>query len=195
MDNLVSDGLYTIFETATGRIIRSGVSGDLALLRENLAPGWALYEGEALDDGEWVMLDGVKTAYVAEIDLQALETELLAAIDLSAEITRGHFITNTASQPVVYLAKEAEATALMADIDLSPALTPNITLEAARRGETRFDVAVVILTQAHNWREMSAVIENMRLGAKDAVRAASTAEAKRAAADIDWSGVLALAPG
>jgi hypothetical protein len=184
---------YTLYDASTGQIQRSGEHPDLDFLRQNLAEGMAVYEGEALDDARWRMVDGAPVAVEAEIDLAALEKELLNYIDLSAEALRGHFITNTASQPVVYLAKESEALALMEDPDLSPALTPNLTLEAARLGESRFDVAVVILTQAHNWRQMSAVIENMRLSGKDAIRAADTAEAKRLAADVDWSPILALA--
>ena len=121
-----------------------------------------------------------------KVDLTALEFELLADIDQQAEQVRGLFITNTPSQPAVYLQKEAEAEAFMADQNIAPALIPNLVREAARTGETLFDVAVVILTQAQFWREKSAQIEDLRLGAKEQVRAATTVAGKRAAAKVEW---------
>lgn len=126
-------------------------------------------------------------------DIGELEFELLADIDNQAERVRGLFITNTASQPSVYLQKEQEAEALMANLEIGEGETPNITREAARTGETRFDVAVAILTQANLWRQISAMIEDVRLGSKDAVRAAQTVGEKRQMAQIDWSGIESLA--
>lgn len=119
-----------------------------------------------------------------------LEAELLAKIDTEAEAIRGRFITNTPSQPAVYMAKESEAEAYMADQNISEALIPNLVREAARTGESVYQVAWVILSQAHQWRQISAVIEDLRLGAKDRVRAASTVGAKRQTAVIDWSPIL-----
>lgn len=128
-----------------------------------------------------------------QADIGALEAELLARIDAEAEGVRGLFVTNTASQAGVYLVKEAEAKAFVADSGLDEAETPNLTREAARTGQSRMQVAMAILAKAAEWREISAVIEDIRLGAKDAVRAAATAPAKRAAAVVDWSAVTDLA--
>ena len=102
---------------------------------------------------------------------------------------RGKFITNTASQPAVYLAKEAEAVAVLADPETPESATPHITLEAARTEQSRGSLAAVIVAQADAWRQISAQIEDIRLAAKDAVRAASTVAGKRAAAIVDWSAL------
>jgi hypothetical protein len=184
---------YTIYNIASKRIIRAGDHPELDFLETRLEEGQGLLRGEALDDRFWIVDDGVKQSVGEQIDLDVLTEELLLSIDQSAEATRGLFITNTASQPAVYMAKEAEAHALMADLEISDDLVPNIAREALRTGESRFDVAVVILTKAENWRQISAVIEDIRLAAKDGVRAATDAESKRLAAAIDWSAIAALA--
>lgn len=126
-------------------------------------------------------------------DIAQLETQLLAEIDRQAEAVRGLFITNTASQPSVYLAKEAEAEAYVADPNIALGLIPNIVREAERTGDTLMNVSAVILTKAQEWRTVSAIIEDLRLGAKDAVRAAGSVVGKRTAAAVDWSAVAALA--
>ena len=121
-----------------------------------------------------------------------LEFSLLARIDVEAEQVRGRFITNTASQPSVYLQKEQEAEAFMANQEINPALIPNLVREATRTGETVYQVAWVILSMAHEWSQISAAIEDLRLGAKDQVRAAQTVAGKRQAANIDWTPILNL---
>jgi hypothetical protein len=184
---------YTIYNIASERIVRWGDHPDLDFLETRLEEGHALLRDKALDDRFWIVVNGVEQSVSEQIDLDVLTTELLLSIDQSAEATRGLFITNTASQPAVYMAKEAEATALMADLEISDDVVPNIAREAQRTGESRFDVAVVILTKAETWRQISAMIEDIRLSAKDGVRAASNAVTKRQAAVIDWSAITALA--
>lgn len=127
------------------------------------------------------------------VDIIALEAQLLAAIDAEAEAIRGLFITNTPSQPSVYLQKEQEAERFMADQNVSLTLIPNLLLEAERTEDTVFNVAATILTMAYNWRQISATIENLRLGAKDQVRIATTVAGKRAAAKIDWAPIQGVA--
>jgi hypothetical protein len=128
-----------------------------------------------------------------EIDINQMELALLAEIDQAAEAVRGYFITNTPSQPAVYMAKHAEAEAFMLDQEISDVMIPNIAKEAIRLGTTKFAVAVSILTQAEIWRQVSAEIEDLRLGAKANVRAATTVAAKRQAAVIDWAPIISLA--
>lgn len=127
------------------------------------------------------------------IDLAALEYALLAEIDSQAERVRGLFITTTPSQPTIYKEKEDEALAYMADPVIDPQFIPNLVREAARESMSILDVASTILYMAHNWRQVSAVIEDLRLAAKNAVRAQSTVAGKRQAALVDWSAIEAMA--
>lgn len=180
---------FSVYRPDTGEILRIiDLPDDCTQEDIDLQAG----EGEAiwpepLDDTKWQIVGGGKVARAA--DLVELERRLLARIDRAAETVRGYFITNTESQAAVYMAKEAEALALQANPALAEGATPHLSLEAARLGSSRAECGAVILAKAAEWRAASAAIEALRLGAKDAVRAAATEAAKRAAADIDWSPV------
>lgn len=127
------------------------------------------------------------------IDPAEVERALLEKIDREAEQVRALFITNTPSQPAVYLQKESEARAYMENPDIDDAEIPNIAREAVRTGTTKAEVAANILALAQQWRQISAEIEDLRLAAKDAVRAAQGVKGKRQAAIVDWSPIIALA--
>lgn len=119
-----------------------------------------------------------------EADISAVERELLAAIDAAAE----------AIMPAtrrVHAAKEAEALALMANPNLGKGEIPHLALEAGRTGVKPFDIAVEVLTRAHADRARSAALEDLRITAKSAVRAAGTVAGKRAAAAVNWAAVAA----
>lgn len=183
---------YTIYDIVSRRILRSGHRPDVEWLEGQLEEGQAIIKGEALADTEWTIISGQKVAIDRVVDLRAIALEYSASIDAQAEAVRSLFITNTPSQPAVYLMKEAEAQALVANPDTPEAETPSITLEAVRIGESRFDTAVVILTQAQAWRTVSAEIEDIRLRAKDIVRAAENREEMQQALQVDWSPITAL---
>lgn len=184
---------YTIYELAGGAILRSGYRADFEDLLDHLDEGQALYAGEALEDHRWKIINGEKVSLTPTVDMVALEKELLLQIDMNAEAVRGLFITNTASQPTVYLEKFDEAELFMANAEISEQLTPNLVKDAARYGIDRFTAAMVIISKRYEWKSISAEIEDIRLSAKDAVRAATDAESKRLAAAIDWSAVAQLA--
>ena len=107
-------------------------------------------------------------------DIDALRDQLLDAIDAVANVRRP-------ARFDAHVDKEAEALALMADPNLSAAETPNLSREAARKGADRFDIAVVVLTNAHRDRMVAAEIEDVRLAAKASIRAATTVRELRAA--------------
>lgn len=191
---------YTLYEIATDKILHSGSSGH---------PQQYVVDGEtdvlvgiALDDTRFRVDHETRTYYefVDPIELEEERRHALRAIDEQAEGIRGLFITNTPSQPSIYLEKEKEALAYVAWMAIpeeanpgDPPSTPNMSLEALRTGTLLYDVAAVILTQANLWRQVSAVIEDMRLAAKDAVRAATDAAAVRSAVAIDWAAIRAMA--
>lgn len=191
---------YTLFnENDNGRILHSGTCPNPSWYCQDEnglpIPGYRLLldvEGEP--DTQYVE-NGMLVDNPAALQ-EAFETErsmALVSIDQAAEIVRGMFITTTPSQSAVYMAKENEALAFMADQSISVSQVPNLALEADRTGSTMFDVAVTYLTMAHNWRQVSALIENRRLLAKDLVRTAFTLAEVTAAAAITWSDIEALA--
>lgn len=127
-------------------------------------------------------------------DIAEVEAELLAAIDQKAEEVRARYITNTPAQAAVYLEKEREALAIKADPAIDGADVPHLAREAARLGQSLDAVATTVLARAAYWRQVSAVIEDLRLAAKERVRAAGTVPAKRAAMAIDWSQLEEFPP-
>jgi hypothetical protein len=126
-------------------------------------------------------------------DLTPLKAAAVARIDADAEAVRGNFITLGAGQAMVYQQKRVEAEAYIADPQIAPAEIPHIVREAEMNDISLFDQAVIILTMSENWKTVSAVIENLRLGAKRAVEAASSPAAIDQAGNIDWSPTLAYA--
>lgn len=122
-----------------------------------------------------------------KVDITALKVELLARIDAEAKA----FWPSTQS---VHADKEREALAVVANPIIADAETPFLTCEAIRVEDSRFNVAVVILTRAHHDRQTAALIDGVRGAAKDAVRAAKGVGAARRAALIDWSPVTNLPP-
>jgi hypothetical protein len=99
-------------------------------------------------------------------DLTPLRTAAEQEIDATAEAVRGLFITSGSGQSMVYTQKEKEAELVTADPDVSPAIVPHIVLEAQLNGLTLLDQAAIVLTMAHQWRELSSHIEVARLAGK-----------------------------
>lgn len=115
-------------------------------------------------------------------DLDALERDLLAAIDDAAR-------SRMPAHLPVHAEKERQAEALMANPAIADGEIPHIAGEAAREGLDRFDVAVAILTRAQEDRQVSAAIDGARLAAKARVRAADTPMGKRRMAQVNWPDV------
>ncbi|WP_353640749.1 hypothetical protein [Mesorhizobium sp. WSM2239] len=114
-------------------------------------------------------------------------------IDASAGEVRKNFITSVPGQEMVYQQKRVEAEALMAQLDIAHSEIPHIVAEAELNGIEPYDQAVIIITMSEQWKDVSAPIEKMRLGAKAAVTAATTPAEIEAAANVDWGPILAYA--
>lgn len=131
-------------------------------------------------------------------DLDQLKAGLHAIVDEAAGQVRGIFITTVPGQEMIYLQKRREAELILADpqqgANVPDAETTHVTAEALRHGVTRFEKAVEIITMAYQWAYVSAPIEDLRLAAKEAITNATTAAAAEAAANVDWSAILALRP-
>lgn len=138
------------------------------------------------DDLTGLRWDTATRAFVE--DWAAFDKALHAEIDRSAGEARRPFITVIPAQDVMYQRKAAQARAYADD----PGGTyPALTGEAAARGMTVADLAAEILATEAAWLAILDATEAARLGAKAAVSAATTREAKEAAAIVDWPAVIA----
>lgn len=127
---------------------------------------------------------------VGHRSLADLKVRLSAEVDRAAEAVRARFITLGPGQALVYEQKLREAEMILADPEgVQAGAVPNLAVEAADLGTDLFAAAVVVVTVAHQWAQMSAVIEHFRLGAKRAIAEAGTAAGARAAAVVDWSQI------
>jgi hypothetical protein len=118
-----------------------------------------------------------------------LDETLHSQIDREAGDFRRRFITSIPGQETTYSLKEKEALAWKAGAPETE--LPYLTNEAALRGISVDAQADLILGIAGQWRPLDVVVEGIRIGAKLAVTAATTLEAKEAAANIDWAALVA----
>ncbi len=132
-----------------------------------------------------------------EQGLSAVKAQLSAQVDAEAGFIRQKFISVGAGQEMVYQSKLEEAHLIAADpqqgANVPEAETPHLTKEAQSNGVSRFDMAVIVLTIRQQWATVSPLIEDRRLTTKAAIEAATTVAAARAAKNIDWSDISALA--
>lgn len=188
---------FAVADASTGRILASGeCPPDMLSAQAGAGQAVAQVDG-SIDPNAWRVVGGELVALVpTPADFERLKSEKLARIDAGAESVRGLFVTLGSGQAMVYQAKALEADVVLASSDpdaLDAIAIPHIASFAAVSGRTRLDVAQEIATLAAQWRMISGQIEALRLGAKEAVKAATTPE-QIASAMPDWSPILALAP-
>lgn len=130
-------------------------------------------------------------------DLATVKAELSAQVDAEAGLVRQRFISTGAGQELVYQAKFEEAQLIAADpqkgANVPESETPHLTKEAVTNGVTRYDMAVIVLSIRQQWANISPLIEDRRLATKAAINEAATVAAARAAKNVDWSDISALA--
>lgn len=167
---------FIVYEIATGKFLRSGNCQDDALDQQALGPG------------EAAMLAGPDSLIVAEVNLAPVRTTLCAKIDAEAEAFRSQFITPGSGQAMTYLAKQAEAAAVLTDPSVQ---TPFLTAEADATQTTVAELAAVVAENAAAWAVIGAKIEGVRRCAKINVEAADNIAVMHAASQIDWAAALA----
>ena len=119
-------------------------------------------------------------------ELAAAKAAAITTIDTEAEAVRLRYVTPGAAQQLIYEAKRHEAVALAADQSPDPADYPLLAAEIGITASTLTDVGAAVLLTAAQWRNVAAAIERLRLGAKQAVAAATTIAAVHAAAAVAW---------
>jgi len=108
--------------------------------------------------------------------LEAAKAE--ARVTLAAAVTaaRAALITDLPGQSMIYLAKEAEARAWMADPTPDPAAYPLLSAELGITAPDAASLAQIWLNLATLWRSTAADLEALRLTASAAIDAATTLE-------------------
>lgn len=130
-------------------------------------------------------------------DLTALKRAAEAKVDGEAEALRQRFVTPGSGQAMTYLVKQEQARQCIADPDPDPANYPLLaaTIGIERDEETGqiaqnvTEVAQIVLSVLDQWMQVAAMIEQLRLGAKAAIRTATTPAAIEAAAQVDWQSI------
>lgn len=107
-----------------------------------------------------------------------------AQADLAAAVAeaRAAYITTLPGQQMIYLAKEAEARAYVAEPAPDLANYPLLSAEVGITAPDAWQLAQIWLALADLWRQAAAQIEAMRLGATAAIDAAVTVAEVEAAA-------------
>jgi hypothetical protein len=108
--------------------------------------------------------------------LEAAKAE--ARVTLAAAVTaaRAALITDLPGQSMIYLAKEAEARAWMADPTPDPAAYPLLSAELGITAPDAASLAQIWLNLATLWRSTAADLEALRLTTRAAIDAATTPE-------------------
>ncbi len=103
------------------------------------------------------------------------------AINRAAGAARARYITVIPGQEMLYIQKEMEASAFIADPAPDMGAYPLITAEIGITAPTAYEVAQIYVNMAALLRHLAAAIEKMRLGAIAAIETASDAAAVEAA--------------
>ena len=108
--------------------------------------------------------------------LEAAKAE--ARVTLAAAVTaaRAALITDLPGQSMIYLAKEAEARAWIADPTPDPVAYPLLSAELGITAPDGASLAQIWLNLATLWRSTAADLEALRLTASAAIDAATTPE-------------------
>ena len=114
--------------------------------------------------------------------LQKVKTEAVAAINAASGLTRQKFITTAPGQEMIYLAKEREAIAYLADPVPLPIDYPLIAAEVGVTAPTAWELAQVWVNVSVYWRSIAARIEGARMRAIARIEAAPDADAAQVAA-------------
>lgn len=101
-----------------------------------------------------------------------------AQADLAAAVAeaRAAYITTLPGQQMIYLAKEAEARAYVAEPAPDLANYPLLSAEVGITAPDAWQLAQIWLALADLWRQAAAQIEAMRLGVAAQIEAAGTVE-------------------
>ena len=111
-------------------------------------------------------VDGVPKAVDPVVSVADARKQAIAAINQHAGYVRTLFVTDLPGQQMIYLAKEAEAGAYLAESPEPASLGqyPLIAAEVGITADTALELALYWQGTANQWRALAASIEQIRLG-------------------------------
>lgn len=124
----------------------------------------------------------------SDVDLESVAAFHALRVAAAAEAQRQPFITAAPGKVMEYIAKNAEALALIAN---PQAPTPFLSAEAAAIGVSVATLATEVRTAALAWQAAGAKIGAAERKAKLDIAAATNVGAIAEAANVDWVAVLA----
>ncbi|AWD21625.1 hypothetical protein [Fuscovulum blasticum] len=173
--------------------IETGVVVNVIEVDPQAVPDWAGGWPEITEGGPGWMWDGGNFAPPPGPDAATLlaQAQAAARLRLTAAITRARtaLITDLPGQDMIYLAKEAEARAWLADPVPDPAAYPLLVAEIGITAPDAPSLAQLWLNLAALWRQTAAELEGLRMAVGAAIDAATTPEDVAAAlAPLDALG-------
>lgn len=129
-------------------------------------------------------------------DMTEVRASGIAAVNSLVNEVRKTFVTDLVGQEMVYLRKEQEARAFIADPAPDLAAYPFISAEVGITppGGTALDVAQTYLAMSAQWQAIGAALEQIRLGAIGQIEAAATEDAITAAVSAVQTALEGFAP-
>ena len=124
------------------------------------------------DLGDWY----VEAGQLVRGGLAGAKARAISDINAGADAVRRRYVTTITGQDMLYLRKEAEARAYVADPAQDPADYPLIIAEVGITASSAWEVAQVYLNMAALWVVAAAQLETARLGAIAAIEAAESTE-------------------
>lgn len=124
-----------------------------------------------------------------DLVLDQWKFRLSARIDEAAERARLRYITGGSGQAMTYQQKAQEAAEVLSLVgygEIDASHFPLLSAEVGITAPTLIEVAQVVDYAYQTWRVVGAQIEALRLGGKASVSTASTIQAAKAAAQIQW---------
>ncbi|AZB55022.1 hypothetical protein EBL89_06740 [Cereibacter sphaeroides] len=208
---------FAVFEHDTGRILRTGSCPD-EYLDMQAAEGEAVFVTDGmLDDerhyirnwrpalyppkpGPWAVFDfetglwfDPRTSGDLAAELAAARSRAVERVNEGAGALRRQFVTPIPGQEMLYLRKEQEARAFVADPEPNPERYPLIAAETGITAPTAWEIAQLWLNMADLWIAVAGPLEAARMTATNAIgAAASSAEIDAILASFNES-VAALA--
>jgi hypothetical protein len=190
--------IYTVITADDGRITSTGIMSDnhrqLTVVHKN---HWEITEEQyrqVTSGGRWTYLGGVIVpGWPTEPGLDQLRRVAKVRIDKEAELVRGAMTKHCVGQSEVYREKRHEAELFLGRYpdaeqaeQADAADWPLLSVEVGITAASMFEVAQIVSAKALARKRALAAIEALRLTAKRAIDAASTADDISLASKIDW---------
>ena len=154
-----------VFHDAEGHVTHT-LMGDLT------PPGdWIEIEDQDLGDlTAWRVIEGA----LVRVSIEPMKAEAKASLAAAISAARSAMITTRPGQEMIYLAKEAEARAWLADPEPVSSDYPLISAEVGITAPTAAELAQLWLNMGALWRGAAARLEALRMTVCAAIAAAET---------------------